>query len=155
MRRNISGFTLIELMIVVAIIGILAMFALPAYQDYTKRTHVAEGLQLAGAVKNAITESYATNGTWPATPEEAGIANPRDIKGNAVERVELIPVANSADPKEGNKIHIEYNAKVKDSGRLVLGATAESGSVKWTCGLLGTNVEQKYLPSNCRGNITP
>ncbi|HPQ96550.1 MAG TPA: prepilin-type N-terminal cleavage/methylation domain-containing protein, partial [Thiolinea sp.] len=61
-----NGFTLIELMIVVAIIGILAAIALPAYQDYTKRSHVAEGLSLANDAKIAITDYYATFGSYPA-----------------------------------------------------------------------------------------
>src|SRR5687768_12939427 len=67
MKSVQKGFTLIELMIVVAIIGILAAIAIPAYQDYTIRAQVTEGLNLAGGVKAAISEFYAQNGTWPTS----------------------------------------------------------------------------------------
>ena len=70
-----KGFTLIELMIVVAIIGILAAIAIPAYQDYTIRSQVTEGLNLAGAIKAAVAETFAQTGTWPTTLTELGIVN--------------------------------------------------------------------------------
>ncbi|HJY38244.1 MAG TPA: pilin [Steroidobacteraceae bacterium] len=70
-----KGFTLIELMIVVAIIGILAAIAIPAYQDYTIRSQVTEGLNLAGAVKAAVAERYAQTGTWPETLTQLGIVD--------------------------------------------------------------------------------
>ena len=73
MKKVQSGFTLIELMIVVAIIGILAAIALPAYQDYTKRSHVSEGMALAAAAKVAVTEYYASEGSLPADSSNAGI----------------------------------------------------------------------------------
>ncbi len=70
-----KGFTLIELMIVVAIIGILAAIAIPAYQDYTIRSQVTEGLNLVGAVKAAVAERYAQTGVWPLTLTELGIVD--------------------------------------------------------------------------------
>ncbi len=85
MKRQLqSGFTLIELMIVVAIIGILAAIAIPAYQDYTKRAHVAEGMTLAGGSKTAIAEFYMSNGVFPSTNASAGLADAGTIIGNAV-----------------------------------------------------------------------
>ncbi|MGL4674922.1 MAG: pilin [Wohlfahrtiimonas sp.] len=82
-----SGFTLIELMIVVAIIGILSMIALPAYQDYTKRTYVSEGLALSAAAKMAATETFATTGLWPTKNSEAGLPNGNQITGAAVQSI--------------------------------------------------------------------
>ena len=75
MKKVQKGFTLIELMIVVAIIGILAAIAIPAYQDYTIRSQVSEGLNLAGAVKTAVAERYSQTGVWPTTLTELGIVD--------------------------------------------------------------------------------
>ena len=133
-----KGFTLIELMIVVAIIGILAAIAIPAYQDYTKRTHVSEGLSLAGGAKAAVTEFFSTKGTWPTTNGSAGIATAASIKGNAV---------NSVTVGSSGKITVALNATKVASGNVVLTPTNTGGSVTWKC--TGT-VPAKYLPSNCR-----
>ena len=77
-----QGFTLIELMIVVAIIGILAAIAIPAYQDYTIRAQVSEGLNLAAGAKSAITEYFQDRGVLPGSNAEAGISAPASIAGN-------------------------------------------------------------------------
>ena len=140
MKRTMQkGFTLIELMIVVAIIGILAAIALPAYQDYTKRTHVSEGLTLAGGAKASVTEYYSSQGNFPSNNSSAGLAAATDIKGNAVKSVE---VANG-------KITITYNNKVTDAATLQLSPTTGAGGVQWSC--KGGTVIAKYRPSNCRG----
>ena len=138
MKSMQKGFTLIELMIVVAIIGILAAIAIPAYQDYTKRTHVSEGLSLAGGAKAAVTEFFSTNGTWPTRNGSAGIATAASIKGNAV---------NSVTVGSSGKITVALNATKVASGNVVLTPTNTDGSVTWKC--TGT-VPAKYLPSNCR-----
>ncbi|ENW1974613.1 pilin, partial [Neisseria gonorrhoeae] len=83
-----KGFTLIELMIVIAIVGILAAVALPAYQDYTARAQVSEAILLAEGQKSAVTEYYLNNGKWPANNTSAGVASsPTDIKGKYVKSV--------------------------------------------------------------------
>ncbi|EMT5470433.1 pilin, partial [Neisseria gonorrhoeae] len=82
-----KGFTLIELMIVIAIVGILAAVALPAYQDYTARAQVSEAILLAEGQKSAVTEYYLNHGIWPANNTSAGVASPSDIKGKYVESV--------------------------------------------------------------------
>ncbi|HGL9776345.1 TPA: pilin, partial [Neisseria gonorrhoeae] len=71
-----KGFTLIELMIVIAIVGILAAVALPAYQDYTARAQVSEAILLAEGQKSAVTEYYLNHGIWPENNDKAGVASP-------------------------------------------------------------------------------
>ncbi|EMS3157076.1 pilin, partial [Neisseria gonorrhoeae] len=85
-----KGFTLIELMIVIAIVGILAAVALPAYQDYTARAQVSEAILLAEGQKSAVTEYYLNHGIWPENNASAGVASPAsNIKGKYVQKVEV------------------------------------------------------------------
>ncbi|HEZ2965133.1 TPA: pilin, partial [Neisseria meningitidis] len=84
-----KGFTLIELMIVIAIVGILAAVALPAYQDYTARAQVSEAILLAEGQKSAVTEYYLNHGEWPGNNTSAGVASSSTIKGKYVEKVEV------------------------------------------------------------------
>lgn len=138
MRSVQKGFTLIELMIVVAIIGILAAVALPAYQDYTKRSHVSEGLSLAGGAKTAVTEYYSSEGDWPSDNAAAGIAQASSIKGNAVDSVTV----------DGSKITVAFNQKVESGATIELKGSDNGGSIDWSC-KDGTLVS-KYRPANCR-----
>ncbi|HFA8764608.1 TPA: pilin, partial [Neisseria gonorrhoeae] len=95
-----KGFTLIELMIVIAIVGILAAVALPAYQDYTARAQVSEAILLAEGQKSAVTEYYLNNGEWPENNGDAGVASPADkIKGKYVEKVEVAKGVVTAEMK--------------------------------------------------------
>jgi len=137
-----KGFTLIELMIVVAIIGILAAIAIPAYQNYTKRSHVSEGLSLAAGAKAAVTEFYSSNGRWPGSNASAGLATAGSIAGNAVTSVTV----------SGSNILVRFNDKVASGAGVALQGANTAGGVTWKCQTTGvtTPVDAKYLPSNCR-----
>ncbi|EPH7801988.1 pilin [Neisseria gonorrhoeae] len=154
-----KGFTLIELMIVIAIVGILAAVALPAYQDYTARAQVSEAILLAEGQKSAVTEYYLNNGKWPADNGAAGVASPSDIKGKYVESVTVTNGVVTAKMLSSG-VNKEIQGK-----RLSLWAKRQDGSVKWFCGRpvqraagaakAGTAdannaIDTKHLPSTCR-----
>ena len=136
-----QGFTLIELMIVVAIIGILAAIAIPAYQDYTIRSQVSEGLSLAAAPKTAVAEFFNNRGTFPATNTSAGVVGATSITGNYVTQVEIT----------NGLITITYGNKANSKitgNTLLLSPRDAAGGVAWTC-KTGT-LAAKYVPSSCR-----
>lgn len=135
-----KGFTLIELMIVVAIIGILAAIALPAYQDYTTRAKVTEAIGFAAAAKTAVSEHVLTRDDWPANNSAAGLAEKisstvvSDVQ--AVEKVITVTLS-SAGLGEAN------------GGEFTLtGTTAGTAGVSWEC--KPTTVPSKFMPSSCR-----
>ena len=162
MKKIQQGFTLIELMIVVAIIGILAAIAIPAYQDYTIRAQVTEGLNLAGAAKAAIAETWMSRGIAPTTRAEAGMsATLTDTSGKYVESVDV------ADGEIVVTFGNDANANNLDQETLVLTPFfTPDNSVVWACGKAadpagltaldanthdaGTSVLEQYLPSSCR-----
>jgi type IV pilus assembly protein PilA len=144
MKKIQQGFTLIELMIVIAILGILMAIAIPAYQDYTVRAKVSEGINLAGSAKLAVSETYQSDGTWPANNAGAGLAPAGSISGNDVGSVAVTD----------GVITITYastEAKI-DASVLILSPTTTEGAVQWKCGVApDTTVESRYRPSTCRG----
>ncbi|HFB0344199.1 TPA: pilin, partial [Neisseria gonorrhoeae] len=124
-----KGFTLIELMIVIAIVGILAAVALPAYQDYTARAQVSEAILLAEGQKSAVTEYYLNHGKWPEDNGAAGVASPpTDIKGKYVKEVKVENGVVTAQMASSN-VNKEIQGK-----KLSLWARRQDGSVKWFCG---------------------
>ncbi|ENS9607670.1 pilin [Neisseria gonorrhoeae] len=153
-----KGFTLIELMIVIAIVGILAAVALPAYQDYTARAQVSEAILLAEGQKSAVTEYYLNHGEWPENNTSAGVASSDKIKGKYVESVTVAKGVVTATMKSDG-----VNKEIKGK-KLSLWAKRQDGSVKWFCGQpvkrTGNDdtvtadgkdkIETKHLPSTCR-----
>jgi len=139
-----QGFTLIELMIVVAIIGILAAIAIPAYQDYTIRAQVSEGLSLSAGAKAAVAEFYQDSGVWPANNAEAGLEASGNIKGKYVTQVQV----GAADGVLTVTYGLDANANITGK-QLTLSATDNTGSVSWACAN-GTGLQPKWLPAACR-----
>ncbi|HFC8035365.1 TPA: pilin, partial [Neisseria meningitidis] len=154
-----KGFTLIELMIVIAIVGILAAVALPAYQDYTARAQVSEAILLAEGQKSAVTEYYLNHGIWPGNNTSAGVATSSEIKGKYVAGVKVENGVVTA-----TMLSSGVNNEIKGK-KLSLWAKRQNGSVKWFCGQpvtrANTNaddvtadgndkIDTKHLPSTCR-----
>jgi len=144
LRQRISaGFTLIELMIVVAIIAVLAAIAIPAYQDYLIRAQVSEGMVLASGAKAAIWDYVSNTGEYPPNNASAGLAASASIVGNYVSSVDVT----------GGVIKVLYdgpkaNSQITSTTQyLLLSPVSHAGSIVWSCthSTLG-----KYLPTSCR-----
>jgi len=147
MRNNQCGFTLIELMIVVAIIGILAAIAIPMYLDYTTRSQIAEGLNVAGGARSAVTEFYQDRGVFPANNAEAGLDAAGNITGHYVTSVSVSKVSATSGAVTilyGNQAHSLINGET-----VTLTATDHVGSVGWACASGGV-IQAKHMPSGCR-----
>ncbi len=142
MNRVQQGVTLIELMIVVAIIGILSAMAIPAYTDYNIRAQIIEGLSLAGGAKSAVTEYYQSSSTFPIDNDQAGLESPGEIAGSYVASVTV----------NGGVLEIQYgnDANAQISGQIVtLTAVDNGGSVSWVCAS-GGFIQLNHLPQVCR-----
>jgi type IV pilus assembly protein PilA len=141
--KSHKGFTLIELMIVVAIIAILAAIAMSQYQDYVIRAQLSEGMSLADAVKTTIGDFYQNRGRFPGNNQSAGLTPPTTISGNYVTQVETA----------GGVITSTYGNRVNSA---VSGLTIEfspithGGSIEWRCKKGSALLQNRWLPANCR-----
>ena len=142
MKRVQKGFTLIELMIVIAIIGILAAIAIPMYQDYTKRAKISEVIGAASPCKLSVAEYMsANNNTMPANMAASGC--------------QTVVTNQYVDGLTWTGARIEVTSKVVGAAGLVtLVPQAVTGAVDWVCGGAGTTVAVQYLPTSCRGTKT-
>lgn len=135
MKKVQSGFTLIELMIVVAIIGILAAIALPAYQDYMVRARVTEGLSLASGIKTIVAENYANDPTSSTRCAGANL--------NVAGEVKTLTCANAT----GN-IGVTMTAKAQNVVLTLEPTVSSTGPIDWDCSTTAANA--KYVPAECR-----
>jgi type IV pilus assembly protein PilA len=147
MQRNTQGFTLIELMIVIAILGILLAIAIPAYSDYTIRARTSEGLNVAAAAKTAVSETRLSSGTFPTTNTLAGIA--AAISSTYVTSIVI---------GTGGAITITYKNidTAVNNSTLVLAPSFAGNTVRWSCNADGSGrtpvgtIVGRFVPANCR-----
>ncbi len=141
---NQRGFTLIELMIVIAIIGILSSIAMNAYQDYIGRAQVSEGLSLTGPMTVSIAEFYSMRGSYPTENQSVGLASPSSIVGSYVSSVDIYGRPYITEVTFGREANDGINGNT-----LQLSVITDSGGiVRWKC--KSPNIEDRYLPTACR-----
>jgi type IV pilus assembly protein PilA len=153
LRHLQKGFTLIELMIVVAIIGILAAVALPAYQDYTIRAKLSEVILAMSACRSSITEVYGTGGTPPAANGwgcEQGVSS-KHVKGLSTDANGVVTATVTSISADVNDSLVTLTPMVAGGVPAASATDMGKGLNAWTCGGTGTTLNKKYLPGSCRG----
>jgi type IV pilus assembly protein PilA len=145
MKKLQKGFTLIELMIVVAIIAILAAIAISQYQDYVIRSQVSEGSALADGAKTAVAEFYQNKAYFPAANSSAGLAAAASTKGNYVSQ--LTVASGTAGIIGASYGGAKANAKLTSTAVLLFSPVTNAGSIEWHC--KSTTIPQKWCASSC------
>lgn len=148
MKQMQQGFTLIELMIVVAIIGILAAVAIPSYQDYTARAQVTEAMSLTSGMKTALAEYYADRGAFPSAPSVIAAT----VSGKYVSNITF--GTNTGGTLEVNATMKSTGVNADIQGKVFAMATTDGGN-QWDCGEVGaaaadTDIDTQYLPGACK-----
>jgi len=141
MKKIQQGFTLIELMIVVAIIGILAAVAIPSYQDYTARAQVSEAMSLTSAFKTPLAEWYADSGGWPTAPGSVS----QTLSGKYVASIAFVNVTTNGIGIQATMMTTGVNASI--AGGTFINTTAD-GAKTWNCS--GGDIDSKYRPGACK-----
>lgn len=149
MKTVQQGFTLIELMIVVAIIGILAAIAIPAYQDYTARAQMSEAMTLGEGLKTPVAEVFSQVAACPANAgaASAGVAADTDISGKYVEKTTVAASGTTACTVTALMKSTGVNSGISGKKLVLTGDFSASGATKWTC---TSDADNKYLPQACR-----
>ncbi len=138
MKKDQNGFTLVELMIVITIIGILSIIAMSVYTIYTKRTHVSEGLILSEEARISVLGFYNANSRWPVDNTEAGISPPAAYATTAVRTIEI----------KDDKITVIFTQAVNDGETIEYVLETSGGSTAWDC--TGGTLLNLYRPSSCK-----
>ena len=146
--RTQGGFTLLELLTVVAVVSILAVVSLPIYFDYATRAQVTEGIAKMGEFKTRVTETYYGEGAFPISNSDAGMSDPEDY---ATDKITQISIGT------GGVITVEYDIAVLGTdNRLDFQPSVNDVGVNWTCLPAATNgIEDRYIPSECRTDTGP
>jgi type IV pilus assembly protein PilA len=142
-KKTQAGFTLIELMIVVAIIAILAAIALPAYKDYTIRAQISEGISLASGAKASVWDFISNTGRLPPSNQSTGLPTNTSIIGSYVSQLDVV----------GGVVAVTFGREANASiggGQLMFSPIVNGGSIEWTCRPGNALVAPKYVPTACR-----